>query len=181
DNLSLTDFDSTYYVFGELPLDVQFYNYSIGSINTNEWDFNNDGIADSYEENPVFIYPDTGWHSVKLTVYDEFDTNSFLRENYVYVYELTGVEDVEENTFGFSYYPNPFNDKITFTFSNKGKANKNEILIYDMNGSVINRLNSGEKELIWDGTNSTGSKCEPGVYLVKSKKYEISKKIILTN
>ncbi|MCD4812006.1 hypothetical protein K8R14_05440, partial [bacterium] len=39
--------------YGGVPLDVQLHNYSIGGVNIYEWDFENDGIIDSYEENPL--------------------------------------------------------------------------------------------------------------------------------
>jgi len=171
--------DSVYYVTGDMPLDVQFYNYSIGDVNTHEWDFDNDGTIDSYEENPVYIYIDTGWYSVKLTIYDDFDTNSFLRENYIYVYNLTNVDDINSNHFDISCYPNPFTDKIIFTLP-KSLFDSNEVVIYDLNGKIVNNLFSYYNEIVWDGTNYSGKKCEPSIYLVKDKKQGITKKIILT-
>ncbi|OQX80672.1 MAG: hypothetical protein B6D61_01760 [Bacteroidetes bacterium 4484_249] len=111
--VNIKTIDSVYYVTGDMPLNVQFYNYSIGDINTYEWDFDNDGIIDSNEENPAYTYADTGWYSVNLTVYDSFDTNSFLRENYIYVYELTNAkESIKYKEPVFSCSPNPFSDKL---------------------------------------------------------------------
>ncbi|MEZ5199576.1 MAG: T9SS type A sorting domain-containing protein [Bacteroidales bacterium] len=173
--------DSIYYVTGDMPLNVQFYNYSIGDINTYEWDFDNNGIIDSYEENPMYTYSDTGWFSVSLTVYDDYDTNSFLRENYVYVYELTDIEKQDESSFGIACYPNPFKDKIIFTFLNNGLMNENELLIYDINGRIVNQFKTKDKEFSWDGTNSIGSKCKPGIYIITNKNQEITKKIVLNN
>ncbi|MEZ5197611.1 MAG: PKD domain-containing protein [Bacteroidales bacterium] len=152
--------DSIYYVTGDMPLNVQFYNYSIGDINTYEWDFDNNGIIDSYEENPMYTYSDTGWFSVSLTVYDDYDTNSFLRENYVYVYELTDIEKQDESSFGIACYPNPFKDKIIFTFLNNGLMNENELLIYDINGRIVSNLKQKIKNFPKDGTNSIGSKMQ---------------------
>ena len=177
----LKNYDSVYYVTGDMPLNVQFYNYSIGEINTYEWDFDNDGIVDSYEQTPIYTYTDTGWYSINLTVYDYYDTNSFLRENYIYVYELTDVNEDHRNTFGFSCYPNPFTDKITFTFPNNNRIDNNEIVIYDLNGKIVNIFYSFNSEVVWNGANFTGEKCEQGIYIVKYKDQQISKKIILTN
>ncbi len=51
-----------------------------------QWDFQNDGIIDSYEVNPEFIYENRGTYSVKLTVTNEnSESHSLLRENYISV------------------------------------------------------------------------------------------------
>jgi len=54
---------------GEVPLTVQFTDTSIG-INTTswQWDFQNDGIIDSTEQNPSFTYYTTGQTTVRLVV-----------------------------------------------------------------------------------------------------------------
>jgi hypothetical protein len=173
--------DSVYYVTGDMPLNVQFFNYSIGEINTYEWDFNNDGIVNSYEQTPIYTYTDTGWYSVNLTVYDDYDTNSFFRENYIYVYESTDVNEYQRNTFGFSCYPNPFTDKIIFKLPNSSILDKNEIVIYDSNGKIVYSLSSLNNQMVWNGTYYSEEKCKPGIYLAKDKKQGIAKKIILIN
>jgi len=54
---------------GEVPLTVQFTDTSIGySITSWQWDFQNDGIIDSTEQNPTFTYYTTGQTTVKLVV-----------------------------------------------------------------------------------------------------------------
>ena len=163
-----------------MPLDVQFYNYSIGNIITYEWDFDNDGIVDSYEQSPVYTYVDTGWNSVNLTIYDGVDSNSFLRENYIYVYELTSTEGHSINSFDISCYPNPFADKVTFSFHTNNLVDENEIIIYDLNGKIVNKLSSIDNEILWDGTNHFGEECKPGLYIVNYKKQNITQKILLT-
>ena len=90
---------------------VEFSNFSIGDIIEYQWDFENDGIIDSYEEFPTHIYQDTGYYSVKLSVVGQDSTNIFIKENYIHVLDtITNSPDFnyqEINTF-----PNPFNDKI---------------------------------------------------------------------
>jgi len=174
--------DSIYYVTGDMPLNVQFYNYSIGDINLYEWDFENDGTIDSYEENPVHTYTDTGWYSVNLTAHDDFYTDSFLREDYIYVYELTGAgSELQAKESGFSCYPNPFNNNTSFTFSDKGVTDKKELFIYDMGGRVVKQISSFNNKIVWDGTNFDEKKCDPGIYLVKSKNHIHPKKVILSH
>ena len=74
---------------GILPLEVQFTDLSSGrstrEITEWEWDFDNDGIYDSTEQNPTFVYPSTGLYSIKLTVSDGIVTNSYTRIDYIYV------------------------------------------------------------------------------------------------
>jgi len=54
---------------GEVPLTVQFTDTSVGySITSWQWDFQNDGIIDSTEQNPTFTYYTTGQTTVKLVV-----------------------------------------------------------------------------------------------------------------
>jgi PKD repeat protein len=73
---------------GPAPLTVGFINNSSG-VNlplSNAWDFNNDGIIDSTDENPSVIYSDEGTYSVSLTVTDALGATSTLtRTDYITV------------------------------------------------------------------------------------------------
>ncbi len=76
---------------GPLPLTVNFSDESISQSSTIvswEWDFQNDGVIDSYEQNPVFIYDEQGDYSVSLTVSDELSrtTSTVIKEEYISVY-----------------------------------------------------------------------------------------------
>jgi hypothetical protein len=179
ENITFTNYDSVYIVTGEMPLDVQFYNYSIGDIGIFEWDFNNDGIIDSYEINPAFTYQDTGWYSVNLIVYNNIDTNSFLRENYIHVIKTVGYD--EATLPEISCYPNPFKNKITFEHINYPFESK--ILIFNISGNVIRKLSvfPNVSKAIWDGTDDNGIRCKPGIYYVKLDNKEFPQKILLIN
>jgi methanogen extracellular protein (TIGR04279 family)/PGF-pre-PGF domain-containing protein/uncharacterized repeat protein (TIGR01451 family) len=61
---------------GYAPLSVQFTDNSTGSPTSWRWDFNNDGIIDSSEKNPVFVYATPGTSIVNLTVSNENGTTS---------------------------------------------------------------------------------------------------------
>lgn len=83
------DFKAEYCVsdtFGYLPLNVNFSNQSLGSPSLFEWDFNNDGIIDSYEENPIWNYEESGLYSISLTISDGLNTDTILKEDYILVY-----------------------------------------------------------------------------------------------
>ena len=175
----LVDYDSTYFVVGEMPLDVQFYNYSIGDINNFEWDFDNDGVVDSYEQSPIYTYADTGWYSVNLTVFDGNDTNSFLKENYIYVDKATGI--LNNNTYEISCFPNPFSDCINIIIPQGYQKNINKITIYNNSGQIIRTIKTNENNIVWDGKNSLYSQCPPGIYFLKINDHKTSNKILLTN
>jgi len=60
---------------GEVPLTVQFSDTSVGlGITSWQWDFNDDGIIDSTEQNPTFTYYTIGQPTVKLVVNDGQNT-----------------------------------------------------------------------------------------------------------
>lgn len=164
--IDIKTIDSIYYVTGDLPLEVHFYNYSIGDIISVEWDFDNDGIIDSYETNPVHTYADTGWYSVNLTVYDDYDTNSFFRENYIYVYELTGTnKNVFPKKASFSCYPNLFKKETTI-FYNVPHSSNISFNIYDATGRLIHSEHSGNTT---EGNHQcilSMPKATPGIYYV---------------
>ncbi len=75
-------------IAGPAPLTVNFTNNSTGFDQplTYEWDFENDGVTDSTEENPSHIYTAPGVYAVKLTAMDfDTDTGSLTRTEYVTV------------------------------------------------------------------------------------------------
>ncbi len=81
----LANFSSAQAV-GTAPYTIEWCNFSIGENASYEWDFDNYGIIDSNEENPVYIYEEPGIYPVKLSVVGSDNTNSFLKEDYIPVY-----------------------------------------------------------------------------------------------
>lgn len=76
---------------GPTPLTVNFRDRSVSQSSTIvswEWDFQNDGVIDSYEQNPVWEYTEQGYYSVKLTVSDDItrETSTEVKEDYIMVY-----------------------------------------------------------------------------------------------
>lgn len=84
---------------GVAPLTVSFYDLSNFSPNRWEWDFQNNGSIDSYNKNPVFIYPDPGVYSVSLRAYNNFGSGVNTKISYINVtapvVEFTEVIDFE--------------------------------------------------------------------------------------
>ncbi len=69
--------------YGLVPLTVQFTDLSEGDILNWEWDFNDDGIIDSYEENPQFTFTETGRYTVRLTISDGIHYLTRTKYNYI--------------------------------------------------------------------------------------------------
>jgi PKD repeat protein len=156
--------------------EIEFDNYSIGDIIEYQWDFNNDGTIDSYDEFPIFTYQDTGYYSVSLTVVGQDSSNTFLRENYVHVIDTSTI--IIENNKELSkviYYPNPFSDNLIIKVSNN---NYNQIEIYNNMGEMIKMISSGSNTITWEGNNDKGQKCLPGIYYIKVN--NSANKVILT-
>ncbi|MCF7823264.1 MAG: DJ-1/PfpI family protein [Candidatus Marinimicrobia bacterium] len=75
---------------GHMPLKVNFKDRSLGNIDVWEWDFENDGVIDSYERNPSHIYTDPGDYSVTMRASRRDNTTSpqtELMENCISVFD----------------------------------------------------------------------------------------------
>lgn len=71
---------------GDAPLTVQFTDLSTGDPSSWEWDFENDGTIDSYDQNPEHTYSLAGFYSVKLTIFDSKASDTELKTDYITVY-----------------------------------------------------------------------------------------------
>jgi len=66
---------STNITSGYAPLSVQFTDSSQNAT-SRSWDFNNDGVADSSDASPVYVYTAPGTYTAKLTVSNANETDS---------------------------------------------------------------------------------------------------------
>jgi hypothetical protein len=80
------------------------------------------------------------------------------------------VVQVDNSDNLFSVYPNPFTSEITIEVWNSEKT-EIDVAIYSLLGQRIKNLynaeNRGQLLLKWDGTNDSGQKMIPGIYLCK--------------
>lgn len=90
---------------GQVNLDVQFTDISIGNFTAWEWNFG-DGSVHSTEQNPSHTYNSAGNYTVTLTAYDGSYSDSETKENYIRVFNIN-VPQVLPNGGGFtrSYGP----------------------------------------------------------------------------
>ncbi len=68
-------------------LTVQFTDLSSGAL-TWEWDFNDDGITDSQEQNPVYTFSEGGQYSITLRINNSI---SHTKTNYISVLAVDSV------------------------------------------------------------------------------------------
>jgi len=181
----VADFSATP-INGSVPLEVTFTNESNGDVISCEWDFENDGTVDSYDQNPTHIYAETGIYSVSLTVSDGTDTDIELKDDYI---NVTNV-DSENETISFEAtnlfnYPNPFNPSTTIEFSIQNDS-KVELSIFNTKGQKIktlisNDINKGDHLIYWNGDEEFGKSVSSGIYyykLVVNGKTEAVKKCL---
>lgn len=153
---------------------VQFTDLS-NDAETWEWDFNNDGIIDSYEKNPTHIYQDTGYYSVKLTITGEAVEDYGIRFDYIHVDNITGINGPILNNSEFITFPVPAKDVLNVQLNFEAA----EIQLLDLSGKVVKTYNNSTtaNASIELSVNDIPS----GVYLLKvnSRQKTITKKILI--
>ena len=113
--------------------EIQFTDLSTNNPNSWAWDFDNDGITDSFEQNPNYTYLDIGNYSVPLTVSNEYTSDTEFKTDYINVWEnstpfivnpisdFAFEEDTVNNSIDLnSVFDDPdiiFGDELTFSFS----------------------------------------------------------------
>lgn len=90
---------------GAPPLEVQFTDISLhdpdNPVTAWQWDFNNDGIIDSYDQNPSWTYIDSTSYDVKLITDNSIKTDTLLIQGLITI--NYGYLVYEGNTFGYDY------------------------------------------------------------------------------
>jgi PKD repeat protein len=64
------------------------------------WDFDNDGIIDSYEQNPIHVYEEPGTYSVKLTVSNNETQDYLIKQQAIEV--LSSQKEIENIDIRFA-------------------------------------------------------------------------------
>jgi PKD repeat protein len=70
---------------GAVPLEVTFTDLSINNPTSWDWDFGDGGT--SFEQNPVYVYENTGLYTVSLTVTNEHGSDIKVETDYINVFE----------------------------------------------------------------------------------------------
>ncbi len=152
---------------GTAPLTVQFIDLSSGAdIQNWEWDFNNDGVIDSYEQNPEYTYQDTGYYSVKLKIYYGPLEDGYIKSNYIHVTNGNAVEnnELEIIDFELSNYPNPFNPITAISYRLPSNTKNAIIEIYNLKGQLLDEIPVSNQQAVvnWNAEDHSS-----GIYLYK--------------
>lgn len=90
---------------GYAPLTVSFTDTSSNSPTSWEWDFDNDGTVDSYDQNPQHTYNEIGGYDVKLTVSNGGGSDTKTKPGYVTVTastQATNIQGINESQTSFT-------------------------------------------------------------------------------
>ena len=174
---------------GAAPLEVHFTDLSDETVFIWYWDFDNDGVIDSEEQNPIYIYQQPGSYTVKLIGINGDSGNSCIKENYITV--TSGAVSQENQMANTKYmlknYPNPFNPQTTIEFylPQKGDAS---LQIYNIKGQKVREISitnvrSGLNSVVWNGKDNNGNIASSGIYyyhlVVNGETKEISKCVLI--
>ncbi|OQY29767.1 MAG: hypothetical protein B6244_02975 [Candidatus Cloacimonetes bacterium 4572_55] len=101
-------------ITGHAPLAVHFTDLSVGypDLTAWEWDFDNDGEVDSEEQNPSYVYEESGTYTVRLTASNESLNQTVIKEDYILVFNNQSA--VEFNAWN-SYIQCPATPELNLT------------------------------------------------------------------
>ncbi|MCL2063614.1 MAG: PKD domain-containing protein [Candidatus Cloacimonetes bacterium] len=143
---------------GTVPLTVQFTDLSIGNIISWDWDFNNDGIIDSTEQNPVYVFDEIGEYSVTLTI--NSGESIAIKPNFIVVWDTTNTDFIASPLIGYAPLEVVFNCLSTgninswdWDFDSDGiidSTEQNPVFVYNEGGiySVTLTVNDGESFIV---------------------------------
>ncbi len=116
---------------GYVPLSIQFIDFSQNATSI-IWDFDNDGVIDSTDRTPVYVYPVSGTYTVNLTVSNANGTSSRLYPATASnrpQYNLTETQITTNKSN--QTMPAIYGDKIVFLDDRNGLKHY-DIYIYDL-------------------------------------------------
>jgi gliding motility-associated-like protein len=142
-------------MISNLQPEVHFQDLSSQEVIAWEWSTNHQVFSD--EQNPVFVFQDTGYQQVTLTIFDEYNCEDSL---------TLMLDVIPVSTY---FLPNAFSpngDGVNDIFLGKGMMENVqffELLIFNRWGEVIFQTNY--PQMGWSGKNNTNGKLSPqGVY-----------------
>ena len=146
--------------FGNAPLTVHFTDLSNVDATAWLWDFNNDGVFESTQRDPMWTYTSNGIYTVNLIVSYGGNIGNKLKTAYIEV-GTTGFSSSSSDKPYINLYPNPANNSVTIQII--GKSGKQQVQLYGENGSLIR-----EFEVV-NTTSIDVSRLSGGVYYLKMK------------
>ena len=114
---------------GNEPLTVQFTDNSSGATGWS-WDFNNDGVVDSTEQNPTWTYNTSGNYTVKLAVTGPGGSSQEIKTDYIFV----NSTDTTAPTVNCNLQGKVFRNSQTVTLTASDDQCTNPKIYYTLNG-----------------------------------------------
>ena len=149
---------------------MYFTESSTGEANGVAWDFDADGIIDSYQRHPSHIYLQAGEYTVTLLV---FINNEIHQASQTVEVMSSPISDPELPgvRFQFSVYPNPFKSQTSLELK-LDTLSSVRIEIYNLKGQKVKTLvdyslRTGSHSFLWQGTDDSGKNIGSGIYLCR--------------
>lgn len=145
------------------PGDTVHFTDLSNDAETWEWDFDNNGIIDSYEQNPTHIYQDTGYYTVKLSITGEAVQDYGIRYDYIHVDYITSTDVIAQCNSELFIYPVPAKDvlKVLLNFETT------RLLLFDLNGKLVKTFNYNILDSSINPIELSVLDIPSGVYLLK--------------
>jgi PKD repeat protein len=150
--------------------EVQFYDQTWGEVWNWNWSFGNGDV--STEQNPFYVYPESGIYTVSLTVYGPDGDDTIVKPDCIHVDTATSAqEEIPKQYELFPCAPNPFNPSTTIRFS-LPEATEVTLAIYDLSGMEVLNLAKGDYPagnhvVTWRGMDSQGTAQASGIYFYR--------------
>jgi len=165
------------------PGDTVHFTDLSNDAETWEWDFDNDGIIDSYEQNPTHTYQDTGYYTVKLSITGAggIIQDYGIRNDYVHVDDLTNIDFFVRMDDDIIIYPNPLKDHLNISINSDQSCILN-LSIYNSNGEIVRHF-SFKKENAQKLFSIPVTNLQNGIYFLNISTPEQSqtKKVIINH
>ncbi|MBZ0108078.1 MAG: FG-GAP-like repeat-containing protein [Candidatus Scalindua rubra] len=147
---------------------VKFTDLSDGTPVSWQWDFNNDGVLDSIDQNPSFTYYNEGTYTVTLTVSDGTDTHDHVKKNYIQA--LRPLPDLQVTHIEHSQAAVGQTIEVSWTVTNTGVGSTNVPGWYDRVWiSPDPEVRSGQPEDVLLGKFENLTYLEPGGSYIQTK------------
>ena len=159
-----------------LEVERQTYDFDLSGLliktTYQDWDYDETSWVDRDRQH--FHFDEAGNLIESLTEFWDLESSDWAVEflNTWYYPTPTALEIAQPREFRFDQnFPNPFNPATSIRFKIP-EYSRVKLTIYDVRGSVIRTLYSGEKtagfhEHIWGGLNDTGNPVSTGVYFCR--------------
>lgn len=134
---------------GKVPLRVRFTDLSTAentTITSWKWNFDNDSIIDSEEQNPIWTYNEEGIYTVTLTVSDGIVSDSETKVDYINVFAGLDIKKITGGLF-----------KVSAEIENMGSEDVNNVnwSITFKGGAFIGKKSEGQDLEIPAGKSKT--------------------------